>query len=222
MKLAESTKHAVFHAAPFVAWIAMMSALPATAAGYAARTAVTAVVGLWCWRKYGWALPADAKRARSWAAGLAVGVVVAVLWIAPEDCAWYRRWLTWGGETASGPSPYDPAACGWALTLAKLVGSAFVIAPVEEVFFRSFLYRRLQRVDFRAVAAAAFDLSAFLWMVGLFALEHPPRFVAGAMAGAFYGFAFVRFGLAAAIVAHVVTNLLLALWVVLVGDWGFW
>ena len=122
---------------------------------------------------------------------------------------------------STAPSPYEPAVCGWALTIAKLIGSAFVIAPVEEVFFRSFLYRWLQKRDFLSVPLSRFNLSAFLWMVFLFTLEHD-RPLAAAAAGALYGLAAIRFGLASAIVAHVATNLLLALYVIHQGAWAFW
>ena len=127
------------------------------------------------------------------------------------------------GQAASpGQSPYDPAVCGWTLTWVRLAGSAFVIAPVEELFFRSFLYRWLQKGDWTKVPLSRFDLAAFLWTAGVFALEHHTRLAAGAMAGAAYGLLAVRRGLGAAIVAHVVTNLALGLYVVQTGEWGFW
>ena len=237
------TREAVLYAAPFVAWIALQMALPATAVGYAVRTGVTAAVGLACLKalKVSNALndpnhlnhpndlnnlnhPNDLNALKCLCIGLIGGLVVNVLWIAPEYSTWYRTWLELPiGELppASGPSPYEPSVCGWPLTIVKLVGSAFVIAPVEEVFFRSFLYRRLQARDFRAVPLSRFDLSSFLWMVFLFTLEHD-RPVVAALAGAAYGLLAIRFGLGSAIVAHVVTNLALGLHVICRGEWWFW
>lgn len=214
-------KDAILYAAPFVAWIALQMALPATAVGYAVRTGVTAVIGLAC------LLVLKAPCGFPWRGvivGLIGGLVVNVLWIAPEYSTWYRTWMELPiGELppAAGPSPYEPSVCGWPLTIVKLIGSAFVIAPVEEVFFRSFLYRRLQARDFRAVPISRFDLSAFLWMVFLFTLEHD-RPVVAALAGAAYGLLAIRFGLGSAIVAHVVTNLALGLHVIYRGEWWFW
>ena len=63
---------------------------------------------------------------------------------------------------------------------------------------------------------------AFLWMVGVFALEHHTRIGVGAMAGAAYGLLAVRRGLGTAIVAHAATNLALGLYVIHTGEWGFW
>ena len=143
--------------------------------------------------------------------GLIAGVLVTVLWIVPEISSFYRTWFCWPlgslPPAPTAPSPYDPAVCGWSLTVAQLVGSAFVIAPVEEGFFRSFLYRWLQNRDFRAVPLSRVDLSAFLWTIFLFTLEHD-RPLAAALAGA--------------ITAHVTTNLLLALHVIFSRSWSFW
>ena len=206
---------------PFGVWIALMTLLPATAWGYAARSAATAAALAWacCVLKPRWRL---SPRALAW--GLAAGAFVAAFWIFPESWGWYRKWLLWPVGAEPPPvtdAPYDPAVCGWPLTIAKLVGSAFVIAPVEELFFRSFLYRRLQARDFRAVPLSRFDLSSFLWMVALFTLEHDRPAVA-AIAGAAYGLLAIRFGLGSAIVAHVVTNLALGLHVIYRGEWWFW
>ena len=237
------TRDAILYAAPFVAWIALQMALPSTAVGYAVRTGVTAAVGLACLKVIKvFKVSNDLNNLndlnhlnnlksfhhlnalKCLCIGLFGGLVVNVLWIAPEYSTWYRTWMELPiGELppASGPSPYEPSVCGWPLTIVKLIGSAFVIAPVEEVFFRSFLYRRLQARDFRAVPLSRFDLSSFLWMVFLFTLEHD-RPVVAALAGAAYGLLAIRFGLGSAIVAHVVTNLALGLHVICRGEWWFW
>ena len=202
--------------------------LPVTAWAYAVRTAATALVGVWClWYCRRGDRDADfsVKRPYQVATGLLAGILVTVLWIVPEISPFYRTWFCWPigslPAVSTDPPPYAPAVCGWTLTIAKLVGSAFVIAPVEEVFFRSFLYRWLQKRDFLSPPLACFDLSAFLWMVFLFSLEHD-RPLAAALAGAVYGLVAIRFGLASAIIAHVTTNLLLALHVIFSGAWAFW
>ena len=244
MAVKRETREIFRYAAPFATWIALQTALPAAAWAYAVRSAATALVGIFClWRggsRSCATVTESGKRVVSpnsehlgeaalsplhLLAGLLVGVIVTVLWIVPEISTFYRTWCCWpiGSLPAAShhPSPYDPAVCGWALTITKLIGSAFVIAPVEEVFFRSFLYRWLQKRDFRAVPLSRFNLSAFLWMVFLFTLEHDRPFAA-ALAGALYGLAAIRWGLASAIAAHVTTNLLLALHVIFSNSWAFW
>ena len=209
--------------APYAAWMALMFLLPAGAAPYAARSLATLAV----FAAFAFLARRDVAQAfrpprfSDVAAGVLVGIAVFVLWVAPEDIEAYRRFCVIGGAAAAGPSPYDPASCGWPLTLARLAGSAFVIAPAEELFFRFFLYRRLQSGDWTRVDRRVFDLSAFLWSVGLFALEHD-RIVAGAAAGAIYLLLYMRRGLAAAIAAHVVTNFALGMYVIKTGLWNFW
>lgn len=179
------------------------------------------------------------------AAGL--GVAVALVWIVPET-PWagrfapgfqefYHRWLI----MAPGSLPdyfdkaffpalppghrslaYAPEQAGWGLTLAKLAGSAGVIAVIEEFFFRGFFYRWLRKGAFGSVPLNAFDAQAFWTVVAVFGLEHD-RWFAGALAGVAYGWLAVRTGdLWAAAVAHGVTNLLLGAYVILSRQYGFW
>ena len=117
---------------------------------------------------------------------------------------------------------YAPEVCGWALTIAKLLGSAFVISAAEEWFFRGFLYRWLRKGDFLTVDPARYDAQAFWTVVVLFGLEHD-RWLAGMAAGAVYGWLVLKTGrIDPAIVAHATTNLALGLYVVLSRQYGFW
>jgi CAAX prenyl protease-like protein len=212
-RMETNRKATLLHILPFAAWMALLFALPATAVSYAVRSAVTLAVGVACivaWRRAVSPFP----RPSAIIVGILAGAAVCALWIVLP--AW-----PFPEPAAHNPPPYAPSVCGWPLTVAKLVGSAFVIAPVEEVFFRSFLYRWLQRRDFLSVPASRFDLSAFLWTVLLFTLEHD-RPIAAAITGVAYGLVYVRFGLASAIAAHVTTNLLLALHVIHHNAWQFW
>ena len=207
--------------APYLAWMALMAVLPATAPCYAVRTAVAAAL-LAAYAVLLRVRPSTSSLLRAAVPGVVAGLAVFALWVLPERFEIYRRLFIIGEAASEGASPYDPATCGWALTAVRLVGSAFVIAPAEELFFRNFLYRWLQKGgDWTASSLRRFDLSAFLWTVALFALEHD-RYLAGAMAGAVYGALAIRKGLGAAIVAHVTTNLVLAVYVIASGNWAFW
>lgn len=176
-----------------------------------------------------------------------VGIAVAVLWILPETpffhahcgaiCNFYNKWLIMPpGAYPDYYAPpifpalpegfkslaYSPVEAGWGLAIAKLLGSAFVIAAAEEYFFRGFLYRWLRRNDFLSIEISVFDVSTFWIVVGVFALEHD-RWFMGAVAGMAYGFAMVRTGrIRTAVIAHMVTNLLLGIYVLVSGQYGFW
>ena len=189
--------------APFATWMVLMAVLPATATAYAVRTAAT--VALLAAAAASLKFKVESLKCWRWSdlvLGLAVGVVVFAIWILPEqfDWAWYRKWciIGEGGTQAM-------AEASAAMIAIRLIGSAFVISAAEELFFRKWLI----------------GFAGFWWMVGLFAIEHD-RWLVAAICGIAYGVLYLRRGLAAAIVAHVTTNLVLGLWVLKTGQWQFW
>ena len=131
----------------------------------------------------------------------------------------------WPAKAATAPpelSPYSPAACGWALTLVRLLGSALIIAAIEEFFWRGFFYRVLLGQSFTRIDLRRFDLGRFLLVVFLFGVEHD-RWVVGMVAGAAYGILVIRTGnLWSGILAHGLTNLLLGGYVLMTGSYQFW
>ena len=189
--------------APYAAWMVLMAVLPATATAYAVRTAATAAL----FAAAAASLKLKVESLKCWkrsdlVLGLAVGLVVFAIWILPEqfDWVWYRKWCIAGeGGTQA------VAEANAAMIVVRLIGSAFVISVAEELFFRKWLI----------------SFAGFWWMVGLFAIEHD-RWLVGAIAGVVYGLLYLRKGLAAAIVAHATTNLVLGLWVIRTGQWQFW
>ena len=207
---------------PFAVWMGLMFVLPATAESYAIRSAATLATGIACWIVHRKDRFTETQGASTCAgnvfvsaiSGILVGLAIFALWI------WAPAW-PYSEPVSPEGLPYAPETCGWPLTIAKLVGSAFIIAPAEELFFRSFLYRKLIARDFTSIPLSKFDLSAFLWVIFLFTLEHD-RPIAAAITGAAYGLLAIRFGISSAIIAHVTTNLVLALHVILNNAWQFW
>ena len=207
---------------PFAVWMGLMFVLPATAESYAIRSAATLATGIACWVVHRKDKSTETQGASTCAgnvfvsaiSGILVGLAIFALWI------WAPAW-PYSEPVAPEGLPYAPETCGWPLTIAKLIGSAFIIAPAEELFFRSFLYRKLIARDFTSIPLSKFDLSAFLWVIFLFTLEHD-RPIAAAITGAAYGLLAIRFGISSAIIAHVTTNLVLALHVILNNAWQFW
>ena len=212
----------MIHSLPFAVWMGLMFVLPTTAESYAIRSAATLATGIVCWiihrKDRSTAMQEVGTCAGNVCAsaisGILVGLAIFALWI------WAPAW-PYSEPVAPEGLPYAPQTCGWPLTIAKLIGSAFIIAPAEELFFRSFLYRRLIARDFTSLPLSKFDLSAFLWVVFLFTLEHD-RPIAAAITGAAYGLLAIRFGISSAIIAHVTTNLVLALHVIFNNAWQFW
>jgi len=123
-------------------------------------------------------------------------------------------------------SSYDPLSgsgrLGPALLGFRIFGAVAVVPFMEELLFRSFLWRWIIAPDFRSVEVGRFDLKAFSIVVALFGLEHA-RWLPGLIAGIVYGWLVWRYrSLWPAIIAHAVTNAALAAYVISKGAYQYW
>ena len=108
------------------------------------------------------------------------------------------------------------------MTVFRIAGAVLVVPLMEELFWRSFLIRYIIDKDFDAVRIGTFTWVSFIFTVVLFGFEHN-YILAGIMAGIFYNLLLYRTrSLAQCVLAHAVTNLALALYVVVTGKWQFW
>lgn len=146
----------------------------------------------------------------------ALGAVVFVLWINLNG-----GWLDLGGGTGFAPLD-DAGGIRWELALPRLAGAALVVPLMEELFWRSFLLRWIDKHDFLAHEPIRISLRAILIASVLFGLEHTLWF-AGIVAGLAYAWLYRASGnLWAPVVSHAVTNLMLGIWVLTTGAWSFW
>jgi CAAX prenyl protease-like protein len=98
-----------------------------------------------------------------------------------------------------------------------------IVPPLEEVFYRSFLYRYFVRLNFQAMPLGQFHTLSFVVTSAIFGLMHPDRWLAGVLCGLAYQGLVVRNNrLGDALTAHGITNFLLGIWVIWKGDWSFW
>ena len=103
-----------------------------------------------------------------------------------------------------------------------LAGAALVVPIMEELFWRSFIMRWLQRATFLSVDPSSVGWKALLISSALFASEHRLWF-AGLLAGLAYGWLYKRSGnLWVPTVSHAVTNALLGIYVLATGMWMYW
>ncbi len=224
------------HALPFLAWLALMGGLDLPVFGpphpwkYAVRTFVCLALFLYFrpWRWY----PALAWRNMVWA--VLVGIGVFVVWTYPA-VPWggqYTGWQEWYvrfGILPLGrlPDPesgmiYDPSLAGWPMALIRLAGSAFVIAVIEEFFWRGFLYRWLIDRNFLRVSLNRVDWEAVGIVCLLFGLAHM-EWLVGIATGFVYLWLMIKTrDVWAVAVAHVITNLLLGIYVLVNGAYIFW
>ena len=181
------------------------------------RPFLVAIVLAVLWRHYEELHGMPDIPARYWVLGLGLGFFVFFAWIT-FDSGWAAL-----GKPARGFAPVDAHGnVDVTLAVLRLAGFALVVPVMEELFWRSFLMRRVDSESFlardpRATSALAFALSS-----ALFASEHSLWF-AGLLAGAAYGWCFVRSrNLWVSILSHATTNGTLGIWILATGDWRFW
>lgn len=105
---------------------------------------------------------------------------------------------------------------------ARVLGSVLVVPIAEELAFRGFLARWPSGADFEAVRPAAISLQGLAVSSLVFGLLHSDV-VAAVAAGLAYGLLYRKTeDLADPIVAHAVTNGLIAVEVLALGHWGRW
>lgn len=182
---------------------------------YPVKIAVVVALLLAYWRTYVELYP---KRlgARTSLLSVLVGVAVLVVWV-NLDAGWMRV-----GESAGFDPTGGSARVDWLLVALRIAGAALVVPVMEELFWRSFLMRWLERREFLQVYPAGVRLVSLAICSALFGIEHD-FWLAGIAAGLAYGWLYMRTGnLWAPIVAHAVTNGLLGIWVVMTSSWTYW
>jgi CAAX prenyl protease-like protein len=230
--LAEGRRALVARCLPFglfIGFLFLMSFLPEprpAPAGeidwrwiYAVRTVVVGAALLFLWRHYDELRKAPRLTASDWIASLVCGVVIFGLWIVMDT-----GWMVLGSGEGGGfdPRQHGSEALHWPLTVLRLIGLAIVIPLAEELFWRSFLMRWLERPEFLTVEPAKVGLRAFVITAALFAVEHS-QWLAGLLAGVAYGWLYMRTGkLWAPVIAHAVTNGMLGVYILATGQWRFW
>jgi uncharacterized protein len=104
----------------------------------------------------------------------------------------------------------------------RIAGSSIVVPPIEEIFYRSFLYRYIGNTDFQSIPLNRFDWRAFAVVSIFFGFAHR-EWLAGILCGMAYQWLVIsKNRLGDAMAAHAITNLLLGLWIVWKGAWHFW
>ena len=182
---------------------------------YALKTAV----GAWLlWEM--WPFVEEMRWKLSWE-GVVVGVAICVIWVGLDGL--YPRMTKlddgWNPNRQYG----DGSAMAWFYIAVRIAGSSIVVPPLEEVFYRSFLYRYFVKINFQAMPLGQFHGLSFVVTSTVFGLMHPDRWLAGILCGLAYQWLVIRKNrLGDAMLAHGITNFLLGVWIVWKGAWNFW
>jgi exosortase E/protease (VPEID-CTERM system) len=174
---------------------------------------ITAIIALWCFRReyktfdwnFGWIAPVT-------------GAAIFLLWIAP---AWWMHEHS-ASHLGAGLTALSPAArFTW---IFFRVAAAVITVPIaEELAFRGYLARRLVSREFDTVPFSNLTILSVCLSSVAFGLMHGNHWVVGILAGLAYAAVLTWRGrIGDAVVAHATSNLLLAAWVLLRGDWAWW
>ncbi len=224
---ADNSRATLAHVLPFGLWVFLLPLIEGPW-GYTIRT-VSGIVLMAVLRPWRWYTP---LRIKNLPLAFIVGVVVFVVWVFPESAwmpdilrHWYERiFVLPPGKPVVPPRipPYAPETAGWVFALIRLGGSAFVIAIIEEFFWRGFLYRWMQGENFLSKDPGKYRPWAFFLVALLFGSIHLQWFV-GILAGLAYGWMYLYTkDIWATAVAHVITNFILGLYVLATGSYAFW
>jgi exosortase E/protease (VPEID-CTERM system) len=210
---AETDNPTVPYLMPFLAILGAAMVARAASGGfewfYGLRV-LAAAVALWIFRHHYKSLD---FRFSGW--GVAAGAAVFALWIALEP----------RGAHAAAPQALLDASAGARLAwiAARIVGAVVFVPIAEELAFRGFLLRRLISADFDTVPWKAFAWGPLLISSAAFGLLHGERWVAGVLAGVIFALVQIRRGrIGEAVAAHAVANILVAVWVLIGGNWQLW
>ena len=163
----------------------------------------------------------EMRWAFSWEA-VVVGVAVVVMWVGIDP--YYPKFMKTGstGNPAETFGPHSPLV--WFFNIVHLLGMTLVVPPLEEIFYRSFVYRYIASPNFLAVPMNRFIPLSFFATIVIFGISHN-EWLAGILCGAAYQWLVIRKNrLGDAMTAHAITNFLLGVYIVWHGGtaWRFW
>ena len=213
----------IAYVAPFAAYVSLLGldralGLPPEIF-YPIRFLAVLLILLWVSR------PFVSLRPSSPLASIGVGIAVFLIWIGPDVLFGYRHhWLFENRLTGSAVSsiPLYLRSKVW-FTLLRIMSSMALVPILEELFWRGWLMRWLIDPNFQKVPLGKYAPLAFWVTAVLFASEHGAFWDVGLAAGIIYNWWIVRCrNLADCMLAHAVTNALLAAYVLLAGQWQYW
>ena len=163
-----------------------------------------------------WPLVKEMRYELSWEA-VAVGVAVFVMWVGIDPLYPHTSSAPWNPFASVGDT-----ALAWFFVTVRVLGSSLVVPPLEEVFFRSFLYRSIVKADFQSVSWTHFSWRPLLITAVIFGFIHD-AWLSGILCALGYQWIVIRKNrLGDAMTAHAITNWLLGIWIVWKGAWSLW
>ncbi|MGA3046460.1 MAG: exosortase E/protease, VPEID-CTERM system [Terracidiphilus sp.] len=174
---------------------------------------VAAAVAIWHFRvglkklnwRFGWAAPLT-------------GAGVFAIWIA---ASWWTK--DSAGSQLGGALAALPPVSRWTWIAFRVAAAAVTVPIAEELAFRGYLARRVMNREFDTVPFSNLTILSICVSSVLFGALHGHDWIVGILAGLAYAMVLKWRGrIGDAVIAHATSNLLLAAWVLLRGDWAQW
>ncbi len=170
--------------------------------------------------------PIRAMRVKHWIPGIALGLAVCALWVAPDLLfpGWRSHWLFQNAVTGHISNSIAPDDLSNPLVLALRIARAALLVPIiEELFWRGWLPRWIVDNNWQRVPIGTYSKLAFLVTAVLFASEHGPFWEVGLLCGLIYNWWMWRTrSLGDLVLVHGVTNAALSAFVLLTGRYEYW
>ena len=189
---------------------------------YAVKTLIGIALIAWMWSHV-----QEMRWRMSWEA-CCVGLACFLLWVGLDGVI-PRLGALLGDAAEEKPWQWNPfefftdhPALAWTFVGIRIIGSTLIVPPLEEVFYRSAVYRYWVAPNIESVPLNRFHFKAFFATSILFGVVHQ-EWLAGIFCGAAFQWLVLRKGhLGDAMTAHAITNALLGLYVVWTDSWQFW
>jgi CAAX prenyl protease-like protein len=222
MRLFLKAPIALPYVAPFVVFLLFLAIVKPVGMGwsYPAGVIVTTATVIVFSRHLVWR-----RISRPWTSSL-LGIVIFMIWVAP-DLAWpaYRNyWLFQNPLTGDAVSSIPPdLRSDFVFLFFRIFGTAVTVPIIEELFWRGWLMRYIISPDFRSVPPGSYTPLAFWGTALLFATEHGPFWDVGLVSGILFNAWMIRSkNIGDCMLAHAITNVCLAAYVLLFNQWQYW
>jgi len=204
--------------ATFLLFVGVGNYLPSLyAVSYVARTVIVGGMLVAWWPRY------TAVRWNAWWLGVVVGVIGVVQWVGMQ--IWLQNHFSYFKPATDVFDPTRTLSPSWlyAFLVIRIAGASVVVPIMEELFWRDYLWRLMISSNFQTVRVGEWSLKALLIVSIAFSTVHGNWWLTAIVWAMLIALLLVYTkSLGACIVAHAVTNLLLAVYVLQSRDWSFW
>lgn len=185
------------------------------------------MTGLLCWSIYASRILVLHKQVGAAVAiglvGIAVWIVLSGLGLEERLSVWLPTWLQ--PSERAGFDPYSELQSMWACTAfiaVRVFGLAVIVPLAEELFWRGFLLRWIIDEEFEKVSIGQYTFRSCVAVVLLFTVVHPEWFAAAIYCAMLNALIYWKKDLWCCVVAHGVSNLTLAIYVLATRSWSLW